>query len=555
MSVTGLDNRQEVLSAATAATKASKADPKEENAVAASGAPDFAALLQGRLGRNMALSRAESQLSVPQRADASQDAGALTDQRPRDAGFDSTARDDVRDSAARDSARHDGRQAEARPRADRPAHDAPQARADQPARTADDGVSTQGAQGSQNTPANTKATPAGSGDATAASPKSEARPAAPAKADSTGQAAQAQASAGKAADTVAPRQAGQSTADLPGRVQVTQAQTQPGGAPQGTLDAASAIAAQSARANGKGAAANPAGNGSTLANANPDEAQNILTGLRAQGRDGAVASGGGEANANGKGTSNAAPSAQAAKAKAEAKLAANQNTGAKAPEQPAAQAAPGLGAQQAQPKSGSFGTQLAAESGARMGATTGSGKPAVATDAMTGTTSLTGQNNSVQQRSAPPPTAQTARNTPPPPIADQLAVQIHKAAGTGSDRIQIQLRPADLGRVEIKMEVSHDGRMTAVISADKPETLDMLRQDQRQLLQTLNDAGLKADQQSLSFNLRGQQQDGDGRGNGPMQAGNEFDDAGESDLPARDPFDDLGESGGYSADGRLNMRV
>ena len=65
MSVTGLESRQEVQTAATAATKVAKADGKndkgEDAAAAAVGAaPDFAALLQGRLGRNMALTRTDA---------------------------------------------------------------------------------------------------------------------------------------------------------------------------------------------------------------------------------------------------------------------------------------------------------------------------------------------------------------------------------------------------------------------------------------------------------------------------------------------------------------
>ncbi len=89
------------------------------------------------------------------------------------------------------------------------------------------------------------------------------------------------------------------------------------------------------------------------------------------------------------------------------------------------------------------------------------------------------------------------------PTAEQIAIQIQRAIGTGTDRITIQLRPQELGRVEVKMEVGHDGKLLAVISADKPETLDLLQRDQRSLQDALSNAGLDLDSNSLSFNLNG----------------------------------------------------
>jgi hypothetical protein len=60
-----------------------------------------------------------------------------------------------------------------------------------------------------------------------------------------------------------------------------------------------------------------------------------------------------------------------------------------------------------------------------------------------------------------------------------------------------------------------------VVSAERPETLNLLVNDSRGLEQALRDAGLRADAGSLSFNLRGgearQEQassDRGGRGNG-----------------------------------------
>lgn len=92
------------------------------------------------------------------------------------------------------------------------------------------------------------------------------------------------------------------------------------------------------------------------------------------------------------------------------------------------------------------------------------------------------------------------------PAYEQVAINLKQAAQSGTDRIEIQLKPASLGAIAVKLDVTHDGRITAVISADRSDTLHMLRQDSAGLQQALRDAGLQADSGSLSFNLRGDAQ-------------------------------------------------
>ena len=89
------------------------------------------------------------------------------------------------------------------------------------------------------------------------------------------------------------------------------------------------------------------------------------------------------------------------------------------------------------------------------------------------------------------------------PAYEQVAVTLKQAAQSGTDRIQIQLKPASLGAIEVRLDVTHDGKISAVISADRSDTLNMLKQDSSGLEQALRDAGLQADSGSLSFNLRG----------------------------------------------------
>lgn len=179
----------------------------------------------------------------------------------------------------------------------------------------------------------------------------------------------------------------------------------------------------------------------------------------------------------------------------------------------------------------------------------------MAIDGSAGTSQLNGTTSGAQQRAAVSQAhAPNRPHVPQQALADQVAVQINKAAENGLDRINIQLRPADLGRVDVKMEVGHDGRVAAVISVERQETLDMLRQDSRILTQALQDAGLQADQNSLSFNLQGQEGHGaDAEGyaanGGANGNGDEQPDAIDEGLLA------LGETPELSDDGRLDVRV
>ncbi|MEQ8504113.1 MAG: flagellar hook-length control protein FliK [Rhodospirillales bacterium] len=90
-------------------------------------------------------------------------------------------------------------------------------------------------------------------------------------------------------------------------------------------------------------------------------------------------------------------------------------------------------------------------------------------------------------------------------VVDQVSVQINKAIKAGADKINIRLYPQHLGRVEVRLEVAHDGRTVAMVTADKPETLEMLRRDSDQLSKALQDAGLDMQSGDLNYNLKGQE--------------------------------------------------
>lgn len=106
-------------------------------------------------------------------------------------------------------------------------------------------------------------------------------------------------------------------------------------------------------------------------------------------------------------------------------------------------------------------------------------------------------------------------------VMDQVSVQIMKQTKAGTDTIKVQLKPVELGAIEIKLDVGKDGRVSAVVTADNQNTLDMLQKDSSSLHKALEDAGLKPDADSMTFNLRqNQQQQQQAQQNGNGTTGN-----------------------------------
>ena len=157
------------------------------------------------------------------------------------------------------------------------------------------------------------------------------------------------------------------------------------------------------------------------------------------------------------------------------------------------------------------GTQQAQINGAQVGTQAGGGAAhnAGGVDAMNNTQSNAGapQTQQTQQTrdAQPQQQAQQAQrsNLPGATVADQISVKITKALQAGTDRISIQLRPAELGRVDVKMEITPDGRVMTVVTAEKQDTLDLLRRDSSELQRALAEAGLQSG--DMEFNLKGQE--------------------------------------------------
>lgn len=98
------------------------------------------------------------------------------------------------------------------------------------------------------------------------------------------------------------------------------------------------------------------------------------------------------------------------------------------------------------------------------------------------------------------PSTSDSSSQPPVPL-DALAVRIARKFDQGSSQFEISLHPAELGKLDISLNVTEDGRLHAVIRAERADTLDLLKQDARQLETQLRQAGLEVGSNSLSFQL------------------------------------------------------
>jgi flagellar hook-length control protein FliK len=143
---------------------------------------------------------------------------------------------------------------------------------------------------------------------------------------------------------------------------------------------------------------------------------------------------------------------------------------------------------------------------------------ALGAPAQTDTPDLNQAANAIQQPQAPSATAPaatqltvTAATAAAVPL-NGLALQIAVTAQSGKSRFEIRLDPAELGRIDVRIDVDHHGQLTSHLTVEKPETLAMLRQDAPQLQRALDDAGFKTGDGGLQFSLRDQSSSGQNAG-------------------------------------------
>jgi flagellar hook-length control protein FliK len=87
-----------------------------------------------------------------------------------------------------------------------------------------------------------------------------------------------------------------------------------------------------------------------------------------------------------------------------------------------------------------------------------------------------------------------------------LGVAIAAKSKDGEKQFDINMHPAELGRVDVRISVDADGKTQAHLSAEHPQTLQLLQNDKTTLERSLRDAGLNVANNGLSFSLKGEQQ-------------------------------------------------
>jgi hypothetical protein len=90
------------------------------------------------------------------------------------------------------------------------------------------------------------------------------------------------------------------------------------------------------------------------------------------------------------------------------------------------------------------------------------------------------------------------RATTPAALVAQHIIRRFEGRSTS---IEVRLDPAELGRVQVSLEVGADNKVTAVVAAENPATLSDLVRSARELERALQDAGLELDAGGLSFDL------------------------------------------------------
>ncbi len=176
---------------------------------------------------------------------------------------------------------------------------------------------------------------------------------------------------------------------------------------------------------------------------------------------------------------------------------------------------PSTAADQPTPRAGTFAAAITSDSSGSAGSQTASaGAKADATGLPN--FGILAANASAASAGTAASAAANASNTVP--VAG-LAVAIASRAQDGSSQFGIRLDPPELGRIEVRLGVDSDGRVTSHITVDRADTLQLLQDQQPQLQQALDQAGLKTADNGLQFTLRdqsfaGQQNNG---GNGTQQ--------------------------------------
>ena len=118
------------------------------------------------------------------------------------------------------------------------------------------------------------------------------------------------------------------------------------------------------------------------------------------------------------------------------------------------------------------------------------------------------------------------------PATQMVSAKLQQAAQSGQNQtLTLYLEPADLGRVEVRMEFGPDKMLKTTMLIEKPETYHMLHRDSFALERALQESGLDIDGSGIEFELAEDghafDQNNDGQGGGEKYGGASGDAEGE----------------------------
>ncbi|MGH6966046.1 MAG: flagellar hook-length control protein FliK [Phenylobacterium sp.] len=136
-----------------------------------------------------------------------------------------------------------------------------------------------------------------------------------------------------------------------------------------------------------------------------------------------------------------------------------------------------------------------------------------------------------------------------PQTVANLAAQIAKKLDGRSTRFDVQLDPAGLGRVDVRMEIGASGRMTAAMTFDTPQAAAELRARAAELQRHLEQAGFDMSG-GLTFDVAGD------RGQGRQAQQNQDNDSGQAfrGRAFQEALATAGQADQSAASGALNLR-
>jgi chemotaxis protein MotD len=105
------------------------------------------------------------------------------------------------------------------------------------------------------------------------------------------------------------------------------------------------------------------------------------------------------------------------------------------------------------------------------------------------------------------PAVQTPASVPAQQATlDALAQTVAAHAARQESRFEIKLNPAELGKVDVSLNIAADGTVQAHLRVERAETLDMMLRDQSHLQRALEQSGLNVGSGGLQFSLQQQGQ-------------------------------------------------